>query len=64
LRESFARAAERVIDTRAAEVFEQAHDVLDVGDIERVTTCAWQPVGFGCARGLRALLPRKPHRKS
>ncbi len=63
--ESFARAAERVIDTRAAEVFEQDHDVLDVGDIERVHDMRV------ATRRLRAALevfepcfPRKPHRKS
>ena len=63
--ESFARAAERVIETRASEVFEQAHDVLDVDDIERVHDMRV------ATRRLRAALevfepcfPRKRHRKS
>ncbi len=34
--ESFARAAARVVEVRAAEVFEQAPGVLDLGDVERV----------------------------
>lgn len=34
--EPFARAAARVIEVRAAEVFEHAPEVLDLGDIERV----------------------------
>lgn len=34
--EPFARAAARVVEVRAAEVFEQAPGVLDLGDVERV----------------------------
>lgn len=34
--EPFARAAARVVGVRAAEVFEQAPGVLDLGDVERV----------------------------
>ncbi len=34
--EPFARAAARLVEVRAAEVFEQAEGVLDVGEIERV----------------------------
>jgi CHAD domain-containing protein len=34
--EPFAAAAARVIEVRAAEVFEQAPGVLDLGDVERV----------------------------
>jgi CHAD domain-containing protein len=34
--EPFAAAAARVIEVRAAELFEQADDVLDLGQIERV----------------------------
>lgn len=34
--EPFARAAVRLVEARAAEVFEQAEGVLDVNDIERV----------------------------
>lgn len=34
--EPFARAAARVVEVRAAEVFEQSHEVLDLDDIERV----------------------------
>ena len=34
--EPFARAAARVVEVRAAEVFEQAPGVLDLGDVERL----------------------------
>jgi CHAD domain-containing protein len=34
--EPFARAAARVVEVRAAEVFEHSRDVLDLGDVERV----------------------------
>ena len=34
--EPFARAAARVIDVRAAEVFEHSEGVLDIADVERV----------------------------
>ncbi len=34
--ERFAQAAVRVVEVRAAEVFEHSHGVLDLGDIERV----------------------------
>lgn len=54
-----------MISTRASEVFEQAHDVLDVGDIERVHDMRV------ATRRLRAALevfepcfPRKRHRRS
>ncbi len=34
--EPFARAAARVVEVRAAEVFEHSRGVLDLGDVERV----------------------------
>jgi CHAD domain-containing protein len=34
--ETFARAAARVVEVRSAEVFEHAHGVLDLAEIERV----------------------------
>ncbi|HEX8958788.1 MAG TPA: CHAD domain-containing protein, partial [Solirubrobacterales bacterium] len=34
--EPFARAAARVVEVRAAEVFEQVPGVLNLGDVERV----------------------------
>lgn len=63
--ESFALAAARVVEVRSAEVFEQAHDVLDTGDIERVHDMRV------ATRRLRAALevfapcfPRKRHRRA
>jgi CHAD domain-containing protein len=63
--ESFAGAAARVVEARAAEVFEQAPGVLDVGDVERVHDMRV------ATRRLRAALevfepcfPRKARRKA
>ena len=63
--EPFAPAAARVVEVRSAEVFEQAHDVLDTGDVERVHDMRV------ATRRLRAALevfapcfPRKRHRKA
>jgi CHAD domain-containing protein len=62
---SFSEAATRVVKVRAAEVFEQAEGVLDLGDIERVHDMRV------ATRRLRAALevfegcfPRKRHRKA
>jgi len=61
----FGRAAARVVEVRAAEVFEHSHGVLDVGDIERVHDMRV------ATRRLRAAMevfescfPRKRHRKA
>jgi CHAD domain-containing protein len=63
--EPFGRAAARVVEVRAAEVFEHAGGVLDVDDIERVHDMRV------ATRRLRAALevfapcfPAKPHRKA
>jgi len=63
--EPFNRAAARVVDTRAAEVFEHSDGVLDLDDIERVHDMRV------ATRRLRAALevfescfPRKRHRKA
>lgn len=63
--EPFAQAAARVVEVRAAEVFEHSHGVLDVADIERVHDMRV------ATRRLRAALevfeacfPRKRHRKA
>lgn len=63
--EPFARAAARVVEVRSAEVFEQAHGVLDTGDIERLHDMRV------ATRRLRAALevfapcfPRKRHRRA
>jgi len=63
--EIFARAAARTVEVRAAEVFEHAHGVLDVGEIQRVHDMRV------ATRRLRATLevfascfPAKQHRKA
>jgi CHAD domain-containing protein len=63
--ETFGRAAARVIEVRAAEVFEHAEGVLDMADIERVHDMRV------ATRRLRAALevfapcfPAKRHRKA
>lgn len=63
--EPFSYAAARVVGTRAAEVFEHSHGVLDVGDVERVHDVRV------ATRRLRAALevfepcfPAKRHRKA
>ena len=63
--EPFGRAAARVVEVRAAEVFEHAEGVLDTEDIERVHDMRV------ATRRLRAALevfepcfPAKPHRKA
>lgn len=63
--EPFSLAAARVVEVRAAEVFEHAEGVLDLGDVERVHDMRV------ATRRLRAALevfapcfPRKRHRKA
>jgi len=63
--EPFSAAAARVVEVRSAEVFEQAHDVLDTDDIERLHDMRV------ATRRLRAALevfapcfPAKRHRKA
>ncbi len=62
---SFSQAGECVVAIRSREVFEQAHDVLDTADVERVHDMRV------ATRRLRAALevfegcfPRKRHRKA
>jgi CHAD domain-containing protein len=63
--ESFSASAARVIEVRAAEVFEHSDGVLDVGDIERVHDMRVATRRLRAALEVfAACLPAKRHRKA